>query len=274
MTPGHRRDSHDATLAALLHEHASETPPPHVDAAVRAAAHREIDRTTVQHLAKPHARALWAWRGWMPLAAAAVIGVIVIGVLPLAPSIVDDSAQRASDVATESGAPPRTSAARVPTQEPASAPRTQEPAIPAPAQKPATAAPVQGAATPEARVELPPRAAMRREAAAPSLGLAARPQVEAEGRAESGSNASREMDRVQRAIPRLGTAERSKLAAESSPDADAKRSIADWIARIRALRDAGDAEGALRELRRYRATLQDADSRLPPDLAEWARSRH
>jgi hypothetical protein len=38
----------------------------------------------------------------MPLAAAAVVGVIVIGVLPLAPSIVDDTPQRATDMPAES----------------------------------------------------------------------------------------------------------------------------------------------------------------------------
>ena len=96
------RESIDLMLKALMREHSTETPPAHVDAAILAAAHASVasasrDRSASLHDAGPPALARMAWRWWMPLAAAAVIGVIAIGVIPLAPSIVDDATQRASD---------------------------------------------------------------------------------------------------------------------------------------------------------------------------------
>ena len=96
------RESTDPMLTALMREHSTETPPAHVDAAILAAAHASVasasrDRSVSLHDAGAPALARMAWRWWMPLAAAAVIGVIAIGVIPLAPSIVDDATQRASD---------------------------------------------------------------------------------------------------------------------------------------------------------------------------------
>jgi hypothetical protein len=44
------------------------------------------------------------------------------------------------------------------------------------------------------------------------------------------------------------------------------------IARIRLLRDAGNAPEARRELTRFRETYADADARLPDDLRVWAKS--
>jgi len=47
---------------------------------------------------------------------------------------------------------------------------------------------------------------------------------------------------------------------ELSRDPDA------WIARIRKLRDAGNTEQALRELKEFRALVPDAERKLPADL--------
>ena len=296
------RDLHDAALAALLREHASETPAAHIDAAVRAAAHREIERASPDRAVTPHARAQQAWRWWMPLAAAAVVGVIVIGVLPLAPSIVDDTAQRASDMPAESTrsralAP----AAPVPPKAPPPAQPT-EAAAPAPTQKGATTAPRKNVESPRSKVERAPPPSLaqsqsrdvagsstqgasnappaRPTFAPPPLAAAAPPPADAQGRAdnqqraEASSEIGRLTNRVQGPNADQRTAERSKSAVGASAPADVRaRSIADWIARLRELRNAGDAEEALRELRRYRAAFVDADARLPPDLADWARSR-
>jgi hypothetical protein len=294
------RDLHDATLAALLHEHAAETPAASIDAAVRAAAHRAIERAPTDR-AVTHARAQQAWRWWMPLAAAAVIGVIVIGVMPLAPSIVDDTPQRASDMPAES----TRSMALTPAPTPPNAAPAQptEAAAPAPAQKAATTAPRKNVEPPPSKVERarPPSLAQSqsRDAAGtstqgasrappapptfappPSLAAAAPPRTDAPARAdtEQRADAGTEVGRVTNGVPgpkaEMPTAERSKSATAASAAADMRaRSIADWIARLRALRNAGDADEALRELRRYRAAFDDADARLPPDLAEWARSR-
>ena len=292
------RDLHDAALAALLREHAAETPAAPIDAAVRAAARRAIDRAPTDR-AVTHARAQQAWRWWMPLAAAAVVGVIVIGVLPLAPS--DDTPQRASDMPAES----TRSMALTPAPAPPNAAPAQpiEGAAPAPAQKAATTAPRKNVEPPPSKVERarPPSLAQSqsRDAAGtstqgasnappapptfappPSLAAASPPRTDGPARADTGqrADAGTEVGRVTNGVPgpkaEMPTAERSKSATAASAAADMRaRSIADWIARLRALRNAGDADEALRELRRYRAAFDDADARLPPDLAEWARSR-
>ncbi len=96
------RDLHDTALDALLRTHSAETPPPAVDAAVLAAAHRAVDG---EMRARP-ARATQPWRWWMPLAAAAAIGVVVIGILPLAPTLVEPTPPATSDAPTTPAAPP------------------------------------------------------------------------------------------------------------------------------------------------------------------------
>ena len=53
-------------------------------------------------------------------------------------------------------------------------------------------------------------------------------------------------------------------------DAGSALSADDWIARIRASRERGAQDEALRELAGFRAAYADADARLPADLREWA----
>ena len=85
----------DPALAAVWREHSTETPPPQVDAAILAAAHRAV-------ASAPHGRERWlgprAWRWWMPLAAAAVIAMVVVGVKPPSQTLVDDAVQSATDM--------------------------------------------------------------------------------------------------------------------------------------------------------------------------------
>ena len=85
----------DPALAAVWREHSTEAPPPHVDAAILAAAHREAasGASTIVR-----SRAARAWRWWVPLATAAVIAGIVVGVRPPEQTFVDDAARTASDV--------------------------------------------------------------------------------------------------------------------------------------------------------------------------------
>ena len=52
-------------------------------------------------------------------------------------------------------------------------------------------------------------------------------------------------------------------ASEKARDPDA------WIARIRKLRDEGRTAEALRELKEFRASVPDAEKRLPADLRDW-----
>ena len=52
----------------------------------------------------------------------------------------------------------------------------------------------------------------------------------------------------------------------SAPSVD----IAAWIVRIRKLHDDGKLADAAKELVALRATIPDADGRLPPELRAWA----
>jgi hypothetical protein len=100
----------DPALDAAWKAHSTELPPPRLDAAILAAAHREA-RTRPQALgdddAVAHARR--PSRAWWGLAAAATIGAIAFGVLQLAPPPpADPSATVATDVprAAPEPAPP------------------------------------------------------------------------------------------------------------------------------------------------------------------------
>jgi hypothetical protein len=59
---------------------------------------------------------------------------------------------------------------------------------------------------------------------------------------------------------------RAKNAAASDEARVRARDPDAWIARIRKLRDDGNAAQARRELREFRDLVPDADKRLPPDL--------
>jgi hypothetical protein len=100
----------DPALDAAWKAHSTELPPPHLDAAILAAAHREA-RTRPQALgdddAVAHARG--PSRAWWGFAAAATIGAIAFGVLQLAPPPpADQSTTVATDVprAAPEPAPP------------------------------------------------------------------------------------------------------------------------------------------------------------------------
>ena len=144
------RDVRDPRLDALLRTHLPETPPPAVDAAILTAAQRAVDAPRRARLP----RATQPWRWWMPLAAAAVIGVIVIGIVPLAPTLVEPPAPKVSDVPA---GPPSSSEVSVDSQ--AARGRSHldaikiEPAAPMPKRAAAAPAPARsekpGAAKPE-----------------------------------------------------------------------------------------------------------------------------
>lgn len=137
MTDPHRPDlpDRDPALDAAWKSHSTELPPPHVDAAILAAAHREA-RT------RPHAigdddggaHARGPSRAWWGLAAAATIGAIAFSVLQLAPPPdVDPPVTVATDiprVVPEPAPPPRETPAK-----PAEAPHVPRAPVDAPTSK-------------------------------------------------------------------------------------------------------------------------------------------
>src|SRR5438067_3406294 len=101
------RDPFDPTLDALLRADSGEAPSPDIDAAILAAAHRAIQ--SAPRDAKP-AEATSPWRWWVPLAAAATIGAITIGVLQLTPPEPQSTVtieDRSEPPRVQSEAPPR-----------------------------------------------------------------------------------------------------------------------------------------------------------------------
>jgi len=212
VTTGRDDLPRDPALARAWRDHASETPPAAIDDAIRAAARREVG-------AKPRARVPLAtkpWRWWMPMAAAATIGAIAIGVIQtvpqqaLEPTIVSDatpparapqpasSATLRQQAAPAAGAdaqsePPRTIAPR---PAPASPAITQErsgarapqaasaPTIASSAKEfvPDAPKPTEGRIALDAREAMPARTAeaLRRDESRP-----AEAKAEAQGMAES-----------------------------------------------------------------------------------------
>jgi hypothetical protein len=242
------RDHVDPALDALLRAHSAETPPSELDATILAAAHRAVRSAPLE--AEQSAEATRPWRWWMPLAAAATIGAITIGVLQLSPKQPDATSTIVSDT------PP---VVAVPAQ----------PAAPfvAPAENDKAEAPRVATEAPRAKVRSdraaqgPPARAEAERAPAPDPFPAATDKTVR----EFGSNAT-------------GTVERSPAAASGAPAAMAKsavadahtRSAAERVERIRALVAEGKLAEAAQELTAFRAAYVDADARLPAELQTWA----
>ncbi len=107
MTGGPEDPARDPALARAWREHSQETPPPELDRAILAAAHRAAGSAPQDTRASATAKAAATrpQRWWMPLAAAATIGAVVIGMLQVAPLDQDEPAPIA-----EVARPPRSSA--------------------------------------------------------------------------------------------------------------------------------------------------------------------
>ena len=234
------RDHVDHAIDALLRAHSAETPPAELDAAILAAAHRAVQSAPRE--AENNVEATRPWRWWMPLAAAAAIGAITIGVLQIAPKQPDATSTIVSE------APPIVAVPAQPAPPPA-----------APAERDKAEAPRakvrsdRAAQAPAARAE-----AERAPAPEPFPAASDKPMRESAGNA-------------------VGTIQRS-AAAPAAPAATAKsaladasaRSAAEWIERIRVLVTEDKLADAAQELTAFRAAYVDADARLPAELQAWA----
>ena len=227
MNPDH--DHIDPALDALLRAHSDETPSAEVDATILAAAHRAVRSAPVE--AGTSAEASRPWRWWMPLAAAATIGAITIGVLQLAPKEPDTTSAIVSDTPSR---------IVVPAQKPA-----ETPAAPMAEDKAETPRPAAQA----------PRAKVHADRATDAP--AARVEVERAPAREPLAAA-----RDERA--REATTAKSALADTQ------QRSANDWVERIRTLVKESKLAEAAQELIAFRAAYVDADARLPADLQGWA----
>jgi hypothetical protein len=254
------RDPRDATLQALLRRHSDETPSQDLDAAIRAAAHHAVKQ--------PQARPSAAWRVWIPLAAAASIAAILIGEAPRAPrvdsepaTVTDAPAKLAAERAREQSppdfpvlrAPTATSTDDVESRIESLAKREQVPTIAGakPDMAGQRAAPLSRALNRSARADSVARIdAMPDVAGGPALA-----------------------DAPSAAPAPSATADSARTTAKLRQESPAPATPAEWIARIRALRSAGNDIEAARELARFREAQKDADLMLPDDLRAWAAAR-
>jgi len=307
MTPEPDPSERDAELSAAWREHSAEMPPPRLDAAVLAAAHRAVG-SAPRDAGKPAAEATSPQRWWMPLAAAATIGAVALGILqtmppesPVTAPSVSDMPARTTASAPALPSPPRdelaatqrASAARARTESDTPAmpvlPGSREmakpatPAIPPSRQAPKATAPYaadNAAARPAPAAAAPlPFPAERKSAAAESTdnkdhARAAPAPAAAPVVAPSVEPARAEMHRPSEtaasAPAASGTVRMAKAVARVDPTSAPAVDIDAWIIRIRKLHDEGKLADAAKELVALRTAIPDADGRLPPELRAWA----
>ena len=196
MTGGPEHPERDPLLERAWRAQAQELPPPELDRAILAAAHRAAGSAPQDARARAAAKAeaTRPQRWWMPLAAAATIGVVVIGILQVAPpdqeamapmeaippvpqtptaKVMDSRAAQADSAASTAPGASREAAAPAPAEQQARTvpPAKETPAAPVPS--PAVvqkreAATSDGAKEPEAKVQMP-RAAPAAQMAAPPM---------------------------------------------------------------------------------------------------------
>ena len=252
--PDDHRTADDRRIDAAWRAASREEPPPALDAAIRAAARREVGAGP-QRTESPVPEATSPERWWWPLAAAATIGAIALGLLQIVgtpgggepaggPAVVSDMPE-----GTRAAASPQPDAAL--RREDTAAKTVQKPAAetadpPLRTREPRPQPPMPG------RVESPvPRPAAAPPAPAPLESIeAARPG----GAAKLASPAP-------------------VLAPAPAPRAEARSPVplpvTEWIARIRRLRDEGRIDEAAKELAAFRAAHADHETLLPPDLRDW-----
>ena len=267
----------DPALDAAWRAHSREEPPAQLDAAILTAAHRAVAEGA-REARRVAPGAAFPRRWWMPLATAATIAGVVVGVWRLAPQEQARTAPSASDLPAPAAAPPsdplhfEAGDATTPGREAGiAAERSAE------AERSADA-PAAGAAA----HSLPPRAT------APSGGFARSPAERgavtapaAEARGEDSASGSARADQrlappgFAAPPPSLPRAEASrpptaKAAARSNAQAASTADVDARIARIRDLHEQGKLTEAAKELDALRAAVSDADRLLPPELREWA----
>ena len=139
MTPLPEHPERDPALDMAWREHSDETPPAALDAAILAAAHRAVV-SVPRDAGKQAAEATRPQRWWMPLAAAATIGAVALGILQTLPQESPVTAPPVSDVpgrsSARSNAQPSAPSDKLATTERRDAPRaapesaaTQPPAV-------------------------------------------------------------------------------------------------------------------------------------------------
>ena len=272
----------DSRVDAAWRALSTEEPPKSLDAAIMAAARREVGARP-QKLGIREAMA--DRRRWWPLAAAATVAAIAVGVLQLTPpdrvgapasdkTIVSDVPAPASRPAPEMAATPslpdekRPEAGNAPRAEQAptraDSPRRQAPAPESPVPAKRESATEKTSALAEPFPAAPPPAV----AAAPAGTLSApapapAPPLSAQRAPENASAQPAPLAKM--AAGRVADAR----ADEARVKEQAPLPVPEWIALIRRLREEGKSADAAKELAAFRLAHVDHEKLLPPDLRDW-----
>lgn len=231
----------DTDVVRAWRQASDEQPPARLDAEILAAGRRSVEAEDLGMSSLPVRRqARSRWMQWQSLAAAATVAGLAF--------VLVQSLPREREVAT----PIRPEA-------PASAPALErETTAPIPGEAPSTG--------PSADVALESHtSAPAPEFAERAVATDSRQPV----RGQSAEGATRS--------PAADVASEVAAEAATPPATGAARAAAtpravDWIARIEALHASGDLAGAAEALREFRAADPDAESHLPEELRDWARS--
>jgi cytoskeletal protein RodZ len=254
-----------------------ERPPPALDAAIIAAAHKSTQGGNEQaqvNRARPPYRS-WLTR-WQPLAAAAAVAglaFVLVQSLPrerdVAPSI---RMEQPAQVPAASQETLRSPSSRTAADETTAA----EPPAQAGAQEAVTAT---ASAWAKAAVRAPGMTVPSPVAPQAPASTAAATSERDNAAAADGTHSVRAMDAEQRnaATSKMATGVASAEVAaaavqESRQVGAAPLSAADRAEEIAALYAAGDVAGAADVLRAFRAGTPDADTYLPESLRDWART--
>jgi hypothetical protein len=282
----------DPALDSAWREHSAEVPSAAMDAAILAAAHRAV-KSAPRDIAKPAAEATSPQRWWMPLAAAATIGAVALGILQTMPQqeivttpTVSDTPKRAPErAAADSVAPPARPATAPPAIAPAMAPAkpmakvtTPTPPAVTSARDSAVPAPLTAAPQPfpaekkaeSSESDVKDRARMSAKLASPPEAAPAAPAAAAPMPQFARADARQRNEATPSTPTAAGAVALGKTAASMEAPALSAADLDAWIARIRKLHDEGKVMDAAKELVALRAAVPDADSRLPRELRAWA----
>jgi hypothetical protein len=303
--PDDRSTLVDPRVADAWREASGEEPSGSIDDAILAAARREAS-------ARPELLAAWearevraSRRRWWPLAAAATVAAIAVGVLQLTPTekVVSPATETAtvSDVPAPAAKPDAGNAASVP--EPGPPPSASPPTPPAAAPTAPLQSPQERTMrSDDLRTKPEPRKVEAQQRSAPAAAVSApgdpkhpaapafastppdafpaAPKPPAENAAPAGQVAASPAMPPPRApvatsapAPPLakmaGAAAAYDAAAETRAKDRTALAVPDWIALIRRLRAEGKTDEAAKELAAFRAAHPEHEKLLPPDLRDW-----
>ncbi len=301
--PRDRAAPSDPRVDAAWRALSSEEPPKSLDAAIMAAARREVGARPQKIGARER---MADRRRWWPLAAAATVAAIAVGVLqlttpdqigtpasdrtivsdvpapasrpapemPVTPSRPEETKPEAGNALRTEQAPTRTDSPR--RQTPAPESRASAKRESASEKAPAMAEPFPAAPPPAVVGTAAPAAAGQVAIPAPAPQVAAAGQIATPTPPPQPGSAADSQRAQESAVARPTPL--AKMAAGRAADAGADEArvkdrgplpVAEWIVLIRRLRDEGKSADAAKELAAFRAAHADHEKLLPPDLRNW-----